>query len=112
MTLYIVISALLILGSIMYFDFEFSQLRGSRGKVGGQIAFAIWYALTTALAMAIPIIIESLGHISAIKQFLISCGFYIIWFLFARILFGYAMRMVYGKSVNCEYRRRVAADAY
>jgi hypothetical protein len=110
MIIYIVISILLILGSIVFFDLEFSLLRGSRSKVGGQIAWASWFALTTALAMVIPIILVSLSHKNVIGQFLMSYGLYLIWFLAAGVFYEYTLQVVYHGSVTSDYRCRVAAD--
>lgn len=110
MNINIVISILLILGSIIFFDFEFSLLRGKSIKVGGQIAFVLWFAFTTALAMVIPIILVSISHADVIGQFIVSCGLYLIWFLSAKVLYEYAMLAVYPSSVNGDYRCRTSAD--
>lgn len=115
MTFHIVISVILILLSFVYFDYEFSALRGGSKprKVFGQAMFSIWFALITALALSIPLILEILRQkwaLGLMGQFVLSCIVYVAWFLVARWLYGRVMESIYHGTVTGDYRCRVACD--
>lgn len=79
----------------------------------GQTMFSVWFALITALALTIPLVLEILRQkwtLGFLGQFSLSCIVYVTWFFIARWLYGRVMQSIYHGTVTGQYRCQVACD--